>query len=281
MNEQRTAVKASPGVLALLTSAVSVSAQLQVLPDSEPQQVFSGTARTISLLISNASDTTATAQVSARLYQASSATTMRLYDASWKTLQMLPRQTIVEAAVLDLPIIDARSRFVIQWVAGTNHVLGRTEVLVYPNNLLKELNPLVADKQLGVFDPQNQLKPSLKSIGVEIADLQDTGMLSFGGNLAIIGPFASREQMEDGLGNKIEAMSKKGIGVVWILPPQRDKNESSFYTVPFDGHATVIVQSALVANLADKPQAQLNLIHFARLALYPKPIRLPELTNEP
>jgi hypothetical protein len=279
MNEQRTQVKASPAVLALLTHAVSVSAQLQVLPDSEPQQVFSGTARTISLLISNASDTTSTAQVSARLYQASSATTMRLYDASWKTLQMLPRQTIVEAAVLDLPIIDARSRFVIQWVAGTNHILGRTEVLVYPNNLLKELNSLVADKQLGVFDPQNQLKPLLKSIGVEIADLQDVGMLSFGGNLAIIGPLASREQMGDGLANQIEAMSKKGIGVVWILPPQRDKIESSFYTVPFDGHATVIVQAALVANLPDKPQAQLNLIHFARLALHPEPVRLPAIVK--
>jgi hypothetical protein len=279
MNEQRTGMKASPGVLALLTSAVSVSAQLQVLPDSEPQQVFSGTARTVSLLISNASDMTATAQVRARVYQASSATTMRLHDVPWKTLQVLPGQTIVESAVLDFPTIDAQSRFLIQWVAGTNHILGRTEVLAYPNNLLKQLNPLVADKQLGVFDPQNQLKPLLESIGVEIADLQDVGMLSFGGNLAIIGPFASREQMGDGLPNQIEAMSKKGIGVVWILPPQRDKIESSFYSVPFDGHATVIVQAALVANLADKPQAQFNLIHFARLALHPEPVRLPAIVK--
>jgi hypothetical protein len=85
--------------------------------------------------------------------------------------------------------------------------------------------------------------------------------------------------MGDGLANQIEAMSKKGIGVVWILPPQRDKIESSFYTVPFDGHATVIVQAALVANLPDKPQAQLNLIHFARLALHPEPVRLPAIVK--
>src|SRR5204862_2161065 len=86
MNEQRTRVKAPLIVLALFTSVGSVKAQLQLLPDPQPQQVFSGTARRISLLVSNASDKTATAEVFARLHQASSATTARLSDTPWKTL---------------------------------------------------------------------------------------------------------------------------------------------------------------------------------------------------
>jgi len=202
---------------------------------------------------------------------------MPISELFWKTLQVLPRQTIVESAVLDFPTIEAQSRFVIQWLAESNHILGRTEVLVYPANLLKQLNALVADKPLGVFDPQNQLKPFLKSSGLEIADLQDVGMLSFAGSLALIGPFTSQEQMPDGLANQIEAMSKKSIGVVWIVPPQRDKIESSFYSVPLGGRATVIVQAPLIANLADNPQAHLNLIHFAQLALHPQPLRLPAI----
>jgi hypothetical protein len=39
--------------------------------------------------------------------------------------------------------------------------------------------------------------------------------------------------------------------------------------------AVVIVQADVIANLPENPQAQLNLIQFARLALHPAPPRLP------
>jgi hypothetical protein len=76
-------------------------------------------------------------------------------------------------------------------------------------------------------------------------------------------------------------MRKKGVAIVWIQPPpaRRAKMEPSFYTVPRNAHAAVIVQPELVADLANNPQSQLNLIHFARLALHPEPLHLPHLVH--
>ena len=64
------------------------------------------------------------------------------------------------------------------------------------------------------------------------------------------------------------------------LPERRDQPKPSFYTVAVGKGAVVIVQAGLVADLAQHPQSQLNLIHFARLALHPQPACLPQLTSQ-
>jgi hypothetical protein len=42
-----------------------------------------------------------------------------------------------------------------------------------------------------------------------------------------------------------------------------------------------VAQAGMVLNLADNPQSQINLLHFARLALHPETPRLPNLTPQP
>ena len=63
--------------------------------------------------------------------------------------------------------MKAETKFLVQWLEDSNSVIGRTEVLVYPTNLLHELKLLVDESEdnLGVLDPQNQLKPALKQFG--------------------------------------------------------------------------------------------------------------------
>jgi hypothetical protein len=164
---------------------------------------------------------------------------------------------------------------------GTNNVIGTTEILVYPPDLLKELNPLLGEKPLGVFDPLNHLKPLFKATAVEYENLEDTGLEDYHGKLAIFGPFQSRAQMRESLANRsVKALARKGVAVVWIQPPpeKRPELKPSFYTVPESKGAVVVVQAGLVAGLAESPQAQLNLIQFARLALHPEPPQLPDLT---
>jgi hypothetical protein len=133
---------------------------------------------------------------------------------------------------------------------------------------------------LGVLDPQNQLKPLLKAAGVEFQDLEDTSMEDYRGKLAFIGLFQSKAQMRESLPHRIKGLAEKGVGVVWMQPPPEKQQElkPSFYTVPEGKGAIVIVQASLLANLAENPQAQLNLIQFARLALHPEPPRLPNLS---
>lgn len=258
-------------------------AQLQLLPDREPQRVFAGDARKITVTWRNAGDKNASADVRTRLYQASSATAVPLSEKNWKKIEILPGQTVLESASMDFPAVNAETRFLIQWLAGTNRVIGKTEVLVYPTNLLSELKPLLGEENLGVLDPNNELKPLLKQNHVEFSDLGETTLEDFQGKLAIIGPFQTKAQMREGLAPAIQKIARKGVAVVWIQPPPgpKDRLKPSFYVVPEGRNAIVAVQPALVSNLPDNPQSQRNLLYFCKLALAPEVLSLTDLKTQP
>lgn len=269
----------------LMLGAIETTAQLQWLPAEAPLQVFAGGDRALSLRIRNSGGDTIEAEIRAVISQTSAATAIRIGEVPWKKLQVLPGQTIVESATVTFPTVRAETRFLIQWVEGTSNVLGRTEVLVYPTNLLHELKSLAgeAENALGLFDPENQLKPLLKGLGLEFSDLEEARLDGFAGRLAIIGPFASRARMREGLQEQIEKLARKGAAITWLQPPpdRHAKPQPSFYCVPTGEGAVVVAQVDLAANLATNPQAQLNLLHCARLALHPEPPRLPYLNPQP
>lgn len=271
-------------ILVLFLAAVAPSiarAQLQTLPDPEAQRVFAGEGRKLTVLLHNASGSPVEADLRTRLYQASSATTVPLGEAPWKKLGVLPGQTLLESATMTFPPVKAETRFLVQWLEDTNKAAGTTEVFVYPPDLLKGLKPLAGEEPLGVLDPQNQLKPLLRAVAADFQDLEDTGLEDYHSKLAIIGPFQTKAQMRESLVNRsVEALARRGAAVVWIQPPPEKRQElkPSFYAVPEGKGAVVVVQAHLVANLAEKPQAQLNLIQFARLALHSEPLQLPRLT---
>jgi hypothetical protein len=269
---------------ALLVSVLVPSlapAQFQVLPDSEPQRAFAGEGRAISLRLRNSGDRLVKAALRMRLYQADSATAASWGEAAWKTLAVLPGQTVLESVSLTFPAVRAETRFLVQWLDGTNKVIGVTEVLVYPSDLLKDLQPLAGKDPLGVLDPSNELKPLLKALPVECQDLEDTGLENYRGRLAILRPFESRTQMREGLPSRVKALAQKGVAVVWIQPPPEEKRRGlkpSFYALLEGKAAVVVAQADLVANLAESPQSQLNLIQLARFALDHEPPRLSGLT---
>jgi hypothetical protein len=207
---------------------------------------------------------------------------MPVADLPWKNLQVLPDQTVLESAPLNLPLVRAETRFLVQWVAETNQVLGVSDILVYPTNLLRELRPLLGETDLGVFEPHNQVKSLLQAAGVPFVNLQDLGLDRFFGKLAIIGPFDSKGEMPGSLTASVKALAKKGAAIVWIQPPrsEHDAIQPSFYSVLEGKAAIVIVQPDLVQNLAAEPQSQLNLIQLATLAMRPEPPHLPDLTSK-
>ena len=256
-------------------------AQLQLLPDQQPQRVFAGDARKVALVWHNAGDNTAEVEIRAQILQTSSATTVRLGEAPWKKLQVLPQQTVLESAWLDFPLVKAETKFLVQWLENSNTVIGKTEVLVYPTNLLAELKLLVdeGEKNLGVLDPKNQLKPALKSSPVNFVDLAEIGLDDFSGKLAMVGPCGPDDPEWNGLANRISKLAQKGTPVVWIQssPKKWDKIRPSFYIVPQSRAVVVVVQPELTADLPDNPQSQLNLIYFCKLELNPQPPLLPGL----
>ena len=258
-------------------------AELQLLPDREPQCVFAGEARKITVTWHNAGDKSTGADVRTRIYQTSSATAVPLPEKPWKKIEILPGQTVLESAALDFPAVNGETRFLIQWLEGTNQVVGKTEVLVYPTNLLAELKTLVGEENFGILDPSDELKPLLKQNHVEFSDLGETALEDFQGKLAIIGPFSAGAQMREGLAQTVQKIARKGAAVVWLQPPPgpKDQIKPSFYIVPKGKGAVVVVQADLVARLPENPRSQLNLVCFCKLALNPTPYFLPDLITQP
>jgi hypothetical protein len=277
----------STGMLTVLAaSGLSAAAsELHLLPDAQPQCVFAGDARKINVIWHNAGDKTVDEKIHLRMIQTTSATAVLSAEVDWKELETLPHQTVLESARLDFPEVKAETKFLIQWLADadTNATLGVTEVRVYPTNLLAELKPLVKGTAIGVYDPQNELKPLLKKSGIELIDLKSSSLANFSGTLVIAGPFTSLAEMPDDLAKQIKALAKKNVAVVWILPQSEDakKPVPSFYSVAEGTNFIAIVQPDLVCDLPESPQAQRNLIYFCELALNPQPPVLPDLTAQP
>jgi hypothetical protein len=257
--------------------------QLEMFTNWESQCVFAGEARKIAVVWHNASDAAVKMAIRTRILQTSSATAVQIGETPWKELEVLPRQTISESAKLDFPAVKAETKFLVQWIENSNHILGATEIFVCPTNLLHELKTLLGEVSLGVLDPNGELKPVLKQNSVEYSDLEETALGDFQGKLAIIGPFRSKAQMREGLTQAIQKIARKGVAVVWIQPPPGPKEEikPSFYVVPEGKGSVVIVQPDLVARFPENPKSQLNMIYLCKLALNPAPFSLPNLTPQP
>jgi hypothetical protein len=270
--------------LLLLAGAwtAQAGAQLQLAVSGEPQKIFSGHARNISVAFSNPARNDFAGEVRVRVYQASSATTFLFSDTPWKNIAVPAGETVLETAALDFPQVNAKTKFLVQWLENTDGVIGITGVLVYPTNLFQILPPF--DKNdLGVFDPNNQLKPLLRALGIHFQDLGGMSLTNFSGKLAMIGPFESRAQEPDGLAQWILTIAKNNVATVWMQPPRGENAplQPSFFSVPKGRAAVIVTQADLISDLADNPQSQLNLIHFCDLALHPQPATLPDLALKP
>ena len=264
-------------MLATLGSAAMEAAQLQLVTNAEPPAVFAGSNRLVNLCWRNTGDAVNETQIQSRMIQLTSATAVRIGEAPWKTLRVLPGQTVLETAALDFPPVRAKTRFSVEWLDSGSNVLGATEVFVYPTNLLAELGILLNhdENALGVYDPQNELKPLLQNLQIGFVDMENTVAENFRGKLAIVGAFDSQRGAKSLVTSQIKMLATNGAAVVWVAPAKSEamsdpeKTEPSFYLVPQNQTATVVAQPRMLAAPASNPRSQLNLIYFCKLALRP------------
>jgi len=272
-------------ILALLLGGLpsAALAQLQAVPDPTTPGWFGGQVHSLAVRWHNAGNQPIAAELRWRLYQTSSSLAVPLIEKPWRKLDVLPGQTVLEFVPVDFPAVNTETTFLIQWLAESNQVAGKTEVRIYPTNALAELKALVGDDNFGVLDADDRLKPSLQQRGVRFLDLGELTLEDFSGKLAVVGPFSSTAQMREDLPQSIRQIAQKGVAVVWIQPPAqlRDELTPSFYVVPEGKAAVLVVHPELVANFADNPESQLNLIRCCKLALNPAPPLLPHLSPQP
>ena len=257
------------GILVALTPVAR--AELAVVAERAPAAVFAGESREIEVKFHNPSATAIGEDLRTQLYQASSATTVALGEPKeWKRLEVLPGQTVLETVSVSFPSVKAETRFLVQWLALSNKVVGMTDVRVFPTNLLAELKPLAGGKPLGVLDPRDLLKPLLKKLDVAFTDLEQTGADHFSGKLAIVMDVREDHPSEN-LGRDAGDLAEAGVAVVLIQSaPRRSADmEPAVCPLAIGPGAVTVVQARVVANLAVEPQSQLNLVRSAELALHP------------
>ena len=259
--------------------AFTAGAELQIVEREESQALFSGKAQDVNVVFRNASKATVETSVRAKLFQLTSATATPVMELPSKPLKVLKGQTILETVTIDLPIVRAPTRFVLRWMDDGSRNLGRTEIMAYPPGLLKELKGLSGEGRVGVVDPQNKLKPLLKSVEVEAEDLETKELEEYEGKLIIAGPFESGTQVPARLGERLRNLRRRGIGSVWIQPRQRGRPaaDPSYFIV--DGTANkpaiVVASAETVADIENNPEAQIRLLRMASLATNPKPFETP------
>ncbi len=257
-------------ILGLVSVFLTARSEIQLLPDAEPQRVFSGPQRAIETRWYNEGRVPVLLKINTRIYVASSATAAPIQQSPWKELQILPGQTVLEMARLDFPEVRGETWFLIQWSVETNLVLGTTRVLVYPEDLLKELGALAGPESLALADPLTQLRPALERAGVEFADLAQQDLSTFQGKLAIVESSSNQPRDSRTLIESMKAAARRGVGVVWIRPHRSATELSipSFYWTREGKGTMVIARSALISNLGSSPTAQLALVQMAKLACH-------------
>jgi len=192
-------------------------------------------------------------------------------------LRVPPGQTVIESITQIFPDVRAPTRFLVQWMDQDNVVLAKTEILVYPPDLLNELKSVAGTNLIGLFDPDQTIKTSLTASKIDCVDLERHSWEQFTGKLIIIGAFAQNKAVPEEFAGTIERQAKKGLSIVWIQPPRRlPKLEPSTYALRVGRGVVVVVENKAVADLGNNPVSQLNLIQLARLALAPDNLHLPD-----
>ncbi|HLH52703.1 MAG TPA: hypothetical protein VKY92_03725 [Verrucomicrobiae bacterium] len=253
----------------------------EVLSPNEPPAVFGGGARSIPLLWHNPTGHHISVPISLELWQVQSSIAMPLGDVPWKELQVLPGQTVLESAAIEVPVVRAQTRFLARWVDARSEILGVSEFVAYPTNLLRELQVLGGPDPVGVYDPTDQLKPLLSLAGVEYTDLQEEGFDRHYGRLLIVGPFNLANPQPGWLATAIQSRARKGAAVVWVTSAQEDPAllTPSFFSVSIGKGVVIVAEPSLIKDLAQNPRSQLRLVELCRIAITRRVPLLPSILS--
>lgn len=255
----------------------TLCAQLEIIPAKETPLLFAGKEQSIEIVFKNPTDKPILSEVHTQLFQASSASLMPTAPSKlWKQLQVLPRQTVIEKISVDVPAVRGITEFRVRFSENGIRI-GNLKVRAVPGDLLKQLSDLTGKIPVGIFDPDNQLKPLLQKNKVEFQDLENgAGFDGFTGKLAIIGPFRSQNSVPANLQKRIAAQREKPLAILWIQPPESKSDPLlPLYFVRNGQNNIAVVNATVIAGLAATPKSQLGLVHAAELALNPALIHFP------
>jgi len=238
-------------LIGMFLSPLLAYGQLVLVADETPATIFAGQPAAIRVVFRNTGDAAVETELHTRLYQVAAGVRMPVGEAQlWKKLTVLPQQTVVESFPITVPEVKTASRFQIEWSE-----LGRTEVVAYPGELLKQFRALAGNQPVAIFDPEAKLRPLLKKAGVEFTDFE---IATGEARLALV-------WSEKRLPESITTRAKKGMAVVWVRPQKLPA-----FGVRLEAGTIMLVPATQLDGVANSPLAQVQLLRYAELALQPE-----------
>jgi hypothetical protein len=257
-------------LVAVLPGTSAALAEINVASvQATPVVAFSGES-VLDVVVSNSASKSFAGNIQVRLYECSSATIMPVGPAkAWKKIEAPSGKRTIETVAVDYPSVSSETIFQLRFFDETRNVVGKMTVRILPTDLLKQLSTLSGTNQLGIYDPENQLKPVLSRLQVAFEDLEDDGRFDgFHGNVLLAGPFSASAKITESLQRRISAKAKASCSVIWMLPPHVQGPFASVFMRKKSG-SEAILRDAAFKDLAHSASAQFDLLRSVQFSLYP------------
>ena len=247
------------------------SAGLEIVPGEE-QFVFGGRAAEVRVTVRNPDAEAAEAELSWRLYQASSATIAPVSERTALDPIIFPAGREV---VLEIPLAAPETRtitsFLVKIWEGEDE-LGAVKLRVCPEGLWKGVERIAGE--IAVYEPEAQLGPLLRGQGLAVTDLAEEKLKGGAGTLVMVRlPSRAAEQEWQ----STAADLPESCAVLFLVSPGVTGAEllAPLKRVRKGGREMMLVQEWFVPELEESPLSQLRLLRATELLLKPDSGKFP------
>lgn len=253
--------------------AVGIPCLIAMSAHSQEAHVFADGQRVVEMRLRNPGADPLHGEARIQLLQLTSSTAVPVGGLrAWKSVSILPGQTVVEFVPVEFPKVRVSTHFAARCLNAGGKVLGLTEVWAHPDNLLDSLKLLADGRPLGLRDEAGLLRPTLTAHGIAVVDLGSAGSWNgFRGRLAFnVSPPEANQGSPRGEA-AILARAKEGLAVVWFqtTPAISTPAPPLVERVNLGKGTIVLAPATTLAGLVQSPAAQLTLLRLAELALSP------------
>ena len=259
-----------------IIAPITTVGQLSIVAPKKLPALFPG-ANSLTPMWTNRGPEQVEMEIKGALFQAGSKLALQLPLEIVEKLRLLPNQAALMPINFEVPEVRAKTLFVIQWQDPSAKALGKTELKVYPSDLLRELELMAGDTALGIFNLDAKFETGFRNSKVKSERLEQDGIGGYAGKLLIAGG----EQAQDSSRETLIAVARRGAVVVCIVAHSDDEIlRPNFSARAYGAGVVVFVQETFLDHFDTNPESQLRLVEICRMAMKPGTPELPMILQK-
>lgn len=251
--------------LLIVSCRAAAIPEVQVICSSSPCVVFAEKPQKIPVTLHNSGMHSAK-EYRVRIFQRAAGIVAPMGSAQpWKRIELLEGQTAIEELSITLPAVREITRFDLLFFDESGQSLGNVNVVGCPMKWLSKIGDFAGGREVGLWDPEARLKPSLDAATVPTHPFESIDdVASFSGPLVICGLFADDNSLLDRAVDRMRELSSRGVAVVILLPIE---SYPTAHTLIYKRANMVIAPAAPFLAMNTSPSAHMDLVSIVRAVL--------------